>query len=257
MYLVYLGESGGTGASVNDPNQAYHVHVGLLVHERQSISVNGEFTALWRRHFGKSPGEADTPKLLRGADVYQGRGFFCSWTPQKRGELIQDCLNILIRRESPLIVTYIDKREFAKARTRSDSPAALWQTPSEPAVGKLLFALNMYLDEMSLSTLTPSQMGDPRSEVPTNDYALVVAGEGQSVEPRFITQFINSETDMPSPAVLESLCVADAEYSVCTQLANLCAYFVRRWLQNPSAAHAYFDALREGGVIQVVYPVQF
>ena len=53
MYLVYLGESGNTGNSLNDPNQPHHVHVGLLVHESQSISITGEFNALCRRHFGR------------------------------------------------------------------------------------------------------------------------------------------------------------------------------------------------------------
>ena len=58
MYLVYLGESGNMGTSNNDPNQPHHVHVGLLVHESQSVSINWEFNALFRRHFGRPPGGA-------------------------------------------------------------------------------------------------------------------------------------------------------------------------------------------------------
>ena len=60
-----------------------------------------------------------------------------------------------------------------------------------------------------------------------------------------------------SPSVLENFCYVEAEYSVCTQLANMCAYFARRWLQNPNASHYYYEALQEGLVVQVVYPVQF
>ena len=45
MYLVYMGESGDTGNSFSDPNQRHHVHLGLLVHEGQCISMNGEFNA--------------------------------------------------------------------------------------------------------------------------------------------------------------------------------------------------------------------
>ena len=84
MYLVYLGESGNTGVSVADSNQPHHVHVGLLIHESQSISINGEFNALCRRHFGRPLGEAGTPKELRPSDVYQGRGAFVSWPVEKR-----------------------------------------------------------------------------------------------------------------------------------------------------------------------------
>jgi hypothetical protein len=256
MYLVYLGESGNTGASANDSNQPYHVHLGMLVHERQSISMNAEFTDVWRRHFGRPPGDPETPKGLRPADLYQGRGFFTSWSPQKRAELIQECLSILVHHETPVIVTYIDKREFVKAQGRQDSPTSMWKTPAEPAISKFLFALNMYIDEMNMNNLTPSQIADVKNDWPISDYAMVVAGQGKSVEPRFMNQFLKSEEDMPSPAVLENFCFVGAQHSICTQLADLCAYFVRRWLQNPSGKHAYFDALRDGRVIQVVYPVQ-
>ncbi len=122
MYLVYLGESGNTGNSINDPNQPHHVHVGLLVHETQSVSINGEFNALYRRHFGGPRGENGTPNEIRPAHVFQGLGFFKSWPPAKRGELIQDCLSILIRRETPVIVAHVNKQEFAQARSNHDNP---------------------------------------------------------------------------------------------------------------------------------------
>ncbi len=79
MYLVFMGESGNTGNSINDPNQPHHIHVGLLVHESQSTSMNGEYNALYRRHFGRPPGEPGSPKGLRPADIYQGMGIFSSW----------------------------------------------------------------------------------------------------------------------------------------------------------------------------------
>ena len=69
MYLVYLGESGNTGASIDDPNQQHHVHVGLLVHEHQFVAMNGEFNALCRRHFGRPLNGTDTPGQIRASDV--------------------------------------------------------------------------------------------------------------------------------------------------------------------------------------------
>ena len=52
MYLVYMGESGDTGSSANDPAQQDLVYAGLVVHETQYIAMNGEYDALHRRHFG-------------------------------------------------------------------------------------------------------------------------------------------------------------------------------------------------------------
>ena len=253
MYLVYLGESGNTGNSIKDPNQPHHVQTGLLVHESQSVSINGEFNALCRRHFGAPPGEQGTPQEIRPAHVYQGSGFFRTWSPEKRGELIQDCLSILIRRETPVITVHIDKTQFANVRSNSDSPMSMWQTPSEPTISRFLFALNMFIDELNMSNMNEAQLME--SEWPIADFAMVVAGKDQSIEPRFMAEFLKSEDGYDSTALLENFCFVDPQYSVGTQLANLCAYFARRWLQDPSRPQPYFDAMRDGKVIQVVYPV--
>jgi hypothetical protein len=256
MYLVYLGESGNTGGNANDPNQPHHVHVGLVVHESQWVSINGEFDALSRRHFGVPARGAGTPSQIRPADVYQGRGFFSSWKPAQRAELIQDCLNILIRRETPVIIAYANKGDFLKAREPAE--AGNGQAPeaaiSGHIINRFLFALNMFMDEMNMNTLSHEQV--EQTVWPVNDYALVVAAQGRSVAPHFMADFIKDEPDVMNPVVLEKFCYVSPEHSVCTQLANLCAYFARRWLQHPNDPHRYFDALREGRVIQVIYPVQ-
>ena len=254
MYLVYLGESGNTGNSTSDPNQPHQVHVGVIVHESQSVAINGEFNALYRRHFGRPPGEPDSPKGLRTGDIYQGVGAFSSWPVAKRHELIQDCLNILIRRHLPVIVAYLDKSDFATASANKDDPSAVWESPAEPIISRFLLALNMYLDEMSVAGLNPEQVMS--SAAPIKDFALVVAGDNRSVEPRFMNQFLKSEEGFDVSSLLENFCFVGPEHSVCTQLANMCAYFTRRWLQNPSIPHPYFEALRDQEVVQVIYPVQ-
>lgn len=76
MFLTYIGESGITGITSTDPSQMHQVYTGLFVHESQSISINGEFNALCRRHFGTPLGEEGAPDALRPVDIYQGLGFF-------------------------------------------------------------------------------------------------------------------------------------------------------------------------------------
>jgi hypothetical protein len=254
MYLVFMGESGNTGNSLSDPNQPHHIQVGLLVHESQSISINGEYNALYRRHFGRPPGEPGSSKGLRPADIYQGVGTFSSWTVAKRHELIQDCLNILIRRQVPAIIAYINKRDYAQSQANDDDPNLVWESPAEPVISRFLMALNMYLDELSLRGLDEQQIMN--SAWPIKDFALVVAGDGRSLEPRFMDQFLKSEDGQDASGLLENMYFVGSDQSVGTQLANICAYFTRRWLQNPSAPHPYFDALRENEVVQVIYPVQ-
>ena len=255
MYLVYVGESGNTGNSVGDSNQRHQVYSGLVIHENQYVAINGEFNALCRRHFGQPLGGDGTPAHLRPADVYQGSGFFRSWAPEKRAELIQDCLNILIRREAPVIITYVDKVQLAQARENGNEAVSDWSSPPEAITSKFLFALNMYMDEAAVADIPPDHIMEATG--PIQDYALVVAQSGKSVRPDYMSRFLHAEVEIPTPIVLEDLCYTSPGASVCTQLANICAYFTRRWLQNPGGSNGYFDALRDGRVIQVVYPVQF
>ena len=256
MYLVYLGESGNTGNSNNDPNQPHHVCAGLVVHESQQISMSGEFDALWRRHFGRPLGEpGDGPSHLRPAEIYQGHGMFKSWAPSRRSELIQDCLNIMIRRETPVILAYVDKTELAQARAAGDPQTAGWPSPAEPIIKRFLLATNMFVDELNMSLLNETQLME--SQWPIADFALVVATEGQSVEARFMSEYLRSDDGQDSTAVLNDISFVAPDRSACTQLANMCAYFSRRWLQNPSHSQPYFDALQGNKVIQVIYPVRF
>ena len=212
MYLTYLGESGNTGNSLNDPNQPHHVHVGLLVHESQSISMNGEFDALYRRHFDRTPDEPGGPKGIRAGEVYQGIGVFSSWPVAKRHQLIKDCFDILLRRQTPVIVAYIDKQDFAQARASGDNPSAVWQSPSEPVISRFLAALNLFMDELNIAGVDAQELMTVEFQI--KDFALVVAGDNRSVEPRFMTQFLRSDEGFDASALLENFCFVNTEDAV-------------------------------------------
>ncbi len=254
MHLVYMGQSGLTGTSADDPSQPHEVVAGLMLHETQTVSLNGEFDALCRRHFGVPLGEPGAPRQIRPVDLFQGLRHFSSWTPERRSEMIQDCLNILIRRESPVISAFLNKRDLADAQAGASSPAALlWSNPIEPVMSRFLFALSMYLDEMTMSTLNHDQI--MAGDLPTTQFAMIVAQEGANIEPRLMTDFLRSDEGMDATSLHENFCFVNAEDSPSMQLANLCAYFTRRWLQNPSNPNPYFEVLRDNKVMQVIYPV--
>ena len=139
-------------------------------------------------------------------------------------------------------------------RARANGPETPWENPSEPVISRLLLALNMYLDELNLQGMTHQQIESNQWTI--RDFALVVAGEGSSVRPAFLSRFLQSEDGIDASGLVETLCFADSRHSVGTRLANLCAYFTRRWLQDPSGSHPYFTALRDQQVVQVIYPVQ-
>ena len=248
MYLAYLGQSGNTGSSLNDANQPHHVLAGLLVHESQSVSLTGEFDALYLRHFNRLRGEAGGPRGIRAGEVFQGKGVFASWPQAQRHELIRDCLDVLLRRETPVIVAYGDKRELAAG---GGDTAAGKQSPSEPIFSRFLTALNLFMDELNIAGVDPHDL--MTVEFRTRDFAMVAASD-RSTRPGLMAEFLRSDDGIDSSALLTDICIVGPEDSVGAQLANMCAYFARRWLQDPAGAHPYFDALRDGNVIQVIYP---
>ena len=255
MYLVFLSESGLTGLSSGDPSQPHHVHAGLLVQENQYISMSGEYDALMRRHFGGPPGTDGVPMNLRPSDLYQGRGEFRSWSPERRAELIQDCLSILIRRETPLLVSYINKEEYQQARATEGNSLFGDTDPSRLAFSRLLLALTMFLDENVMAQMNPDDIMQSAWDV--QDYAMLMAGSDTPSIPLALAEFLSDENDSVTPNIYDDLLIAPAATSVGSQLSAMCAYIIRRWLQQPSASHGYFDALRDGRVIQVIYPYQF
>lgn len=255
MYMVFLSESGLTGANANDPNQPHHIHAGLLVQENQYISMCGEYDALVRRHFGSPPGANGVPANINPRHVYQGTGPFRTWRPERRAELIQDCLNILIRRETPLIVSYINKDEYVTATTTEGNSLYGDTDPSRLAFSRFLLALTMFLDENVMSQMNPDDIMQSVWDV--RDYAMLMAGSQSSSISAALAEFLSEESDTVSPSMYDDLIVAPSETCVGAQLVNICAYFVRRWLQQPGVPHSYVEALRDGRVIQVIYPYQF
>ena len=255
MYLVYLGESGNTGTSLEDPNQPHHVYVGLMVHEDQWNEIKVVFSQICEIYFGRSLGEANTPAELQAADIVQGKGFFSSWTKTRRLQFIDALLDILIQRQTPLIVSYVDKQEFASAVQTDNQHQRCWRGPWEPAFSRLVFSLDIYMDEMNMALMSSEEMhsGKPWE---IKERAAIIADSGKDAGPQLMQQLLKTEIDLPTGAVLENIHFVRSQDSHCTQLADMCAYFMRRWLQQPSLPNPQYTALQEGHVLEVLYQVQ-
>ena len=255
MYLVYVGESGDTGTSLKDPNQPHHVCTGLMIPEDQWNGIKEEFSIISRGYFGRTLGEPDTPTELHAGDILQGKGFFSSWPKARRLQLIDDLLNILIWRETPLIVSYVDKREFASAREQGSDLQHCWRSPWEATFSRFAFSLDLVLDEVNMGQMSADELSKGQPMI-VRERAAIIADGAKHADQGYMQESLKTELDMPTGALLEVMHFVRSENSHCTQLADMCAYFVRRNLQQPSRLNPQYEALKEGRVIQVVYPVQ-
>ena len=254
MHLVYMGQPGLTGNSTDGSPLPHEVVAGLLLHETQITSINGEFDALCRRHFGSPLGEADAPAVIQPENLFEGLEHYSSWDAEKRSEMIQDCLDILIRRETPVLSAFLNKQALEDARSSASSPAALlWSDPIGPVMSRFLFALSMYLDEMNMATLDHDQIMS--GAFPVTQFAMILVQDGTNIHQRLMTEFFQSEEGEDATGLHENIYSVGAQYSPAIQLANICAFFTQRWLQTPDNPNPYFEVLRDNRVIQVLYPV--
>ena len=254
MHLVYMGQSELTGTSADSSSIPHEVVSGLMVHESQVTSINGEFDALCRRHFGSPLGQDGAPAMIQPVELFEGLEYYASWEPEKRSEMIQECLGIMIRRETPVLAAFLNRGALNEARTSTSSPAAiLWNEPIGPVMSRFLFALSMYLDEMNMSTLNHEQIMS--GAFPVTQFAMVLAQEGTNIQQRMMSEFRSSDEGEDATALHENICFVNAQDSPSMQLANFCAYFTNRWLETPDYPNPFFEVLRDNKVIQVLYPV--
>ena len=256
MYFVYTSESGDTGRSTSDPSQPHHVYAGLMVHEGQWEPIRKDFRAVCRHYLGNELGAADVPSRLSTRHLLQGNGAFSSWPRPRRSELIDDLLNVLILRETPLLVMYVDKAKFAAALASNDPNNTRWNQPWEPAFARLAYYLDLYMDELNLAAMPQEELmrGAP---VSIGERATIISDRTTPGGAEVMQRLLSTEIDLPTGAVHESTYLARTEDSHCTQLADLCTYIFRRHLQRPDQPDRRYASLEDGHVIQVVHQVQF
>ena len=256
MYLVYTSESGDTGRSTADPSQPHHVYGALMVHEGQWDPIRTDFRAVCRHYIGNDLGSPDTPSRLNARHINQGKDAFASWPTSRRSEFIDDLLKILIQRETPLLVMYVDKGEFSTALMGDDPNNTRWNQPWEPAFARLAYYLDLYMDELNLAAMPQAELmrGAP---VRIEERATIISDRPGAGDVEVMQRLLKTEIDLPTGAVHENAYLARTQDSHCTQLADLCTYIFRRHLQQPDQPDPLYTSLEEGHVIQVVHQVHF
>ena len=269
MYLIYLAESGNTGTSLNDPNQPHHVCVGLLVRSDQWAKLGEGFSTICNNFIAEPLGHNDAPKELNPGHILQGRGYFASLPKTTRIDLLDHLIGLLVEQELRLLVAYVGKQQFAAAQQSDTEGQRRWHNPWEPVFIRFLRILDIYMDEM-VSAQVFSQLNLPegmdhdemnqayiRAEagIP-REHALIIGEQSRTAESLFMNHCLKDERDLPSGQLLENVYFSSPQNSHCTQLAKICAYFVRRHLSQPSQFNPHYTALERGGVIHVIYPIQ-
>jgi hypothetical protein len=100
MYLIYVDESGNTGAKLDDSQQPVHFLAAVFVSEEAWL----DGYEYWRNQVLGLPRALTGPPELHAAEVYHGTGRFREIPRSEREELIRAVLSIL--RDFQLDVVY-------------------------------------------------------------------------------------------------------------------------------------------------------
>ena len=243
MFLVYVGESGQGGSNLEGSQQPHHVIAGLVVHEDRWAPLKADFLHVERRYFpdGSHP---EPDGLIHPSQVLGGQGPYSTWPADQQQQLIGDLVRVLVQWGTPVIACYAEKGAFTDAKP-----------PGDAAFSGFLFSLGLYMDEFNIGAMSPERLnqGEP---VALTERATIVAGWGISLEPGAMQEYVGTEIDLPSGAVLETVHFVRPQDSPGAQLADLCAYLVGQDLEAPSQPSEHFSALRDAHLLEVLYQVR-
>ena len=247
MYLVYVGQSGVPGDPAS-PHPPLHVTTGLMVHEESLQSVKAQFDVICHGFFGAMLGSPGAPDSLCASDLVLGNGPFASWPLERRERMVESLINIMTRRETPVIAAYVSSEKF----TAGD----VWSEPWHAAFSRVVYSLDMLMDEINVEQAPPTLNPHDAAPIEVKERAVIVAESSMAARSQTVDELVRTSLDLPTGSVADNV-LFSGQSSHCHLLADLCAYFVGVGVQDTSDGGNTLTELQEAHVIQVVYPVEF
>lgn len=215
MWLTYVDESGNTGARLDDPNQPYHVIVGVSVREDVVERVASHLDDVVASALG-IPGRTKATEL-HAAQLQGGRGAWAGIRPADRISAYGAALEPLSWEGVHVSHAAIDKPKFA--------PRLDGRHPH-------LWALQFLMEKLDAWFKA------------NRERTLLVADETNEHEQFALDLLIDLQTGRPRPGldfgaikqIVDTMHFVRSETNRGVQLADLVAYLRGRILSRPTAA---------------------
>ncbi|MCJ2138758.1 DUF3800 domain-containing protein [Methylobacterium sp. E-066] len=168
MHLIYLDESGNTGAR-KDPDQPIHLIAALCVHESRIRAIEMAVREIVKARFGVLV--LTEGFELHAADLYGGNGFFKGIRPDQRIGCIHDILDALATHDVAVLWAAVDKMKLHSSRHPHRMAFLFlverledWLSRAEPKLGLLVADENKeieqkLIDDLEIFKLSGTNMG--------------------------------------------------------------------------------------------------
>lgn len=220
MWLTYVDESGNTGAKLDDPNQPFHVIVGVSVREDAVSELAAHIDDVAKRHFATTERTKETE--LHAAQLKSGDGPWKGVAPKNRIAIYRAALEALAW--DGVFVSHATIDKVAYAQRADPRPPHLW------ALQFLIEKLNWHFRTLDERTLL---VADETNE--HEQYALDLLVDLQTGRPRRGLNFGRVTR------VVDTVHFVRSETNRGVQLADLVAYLLCRLIRTDFAPSAELD----------------
>jgi len=211
MNLVYIDESGNTGANLKDPQQPVFVLAGMILPDSKWFSLEKSFLDIAKKYFGENLPE---PFELHAIYLKSGQGIFKQLTFEERLSLRDEALQLLVDNGIVIIYQRIIKNKFAAFCEKNYGPG-IKVAPYVMALPFVCMEVNHYLRQKN------------------NELGMLIFDEQKEylddVEQSLRTLRLDSASILKTTNIIEKGFFVDSSKSTALQLVDLAAYYIRKY----------------------------
>lgn len=215
MNLVYVDESGNTGLNLKDPQQPVFVLAALIVSESKWFLLEKQFFDIAYRHFGVP---LPYPFEVQAKDLKSGRGIFAQLELAEQLSFRNEMLQLLLDNQMDIIYRRIIKSKFAAFCEQEYGPG-IRVNPYIMALPFVCTEVDHYLRQKG-----------------ADQFGMLIFDEQKenldAAERSLRTLRLDSSSILKTTNIVEKGFFIDSSKSFALQLADLAAYYIRKYEEN-------------------------
>lgn len=234
--IAYMDESGV------DPNDPLLIQAAIIVHgDAQLVPLCQKLDALIEKHIPEQHMEGF---VFHAADIYNGNGIFkdrAQWPHERRHAILDDLVSIPAAVGLPLAVAIIDKPQFRNDRSHlNHRKEAMEVAIHAMAIIQCEIGVELWMRNNAPDEIVHIIAEDNKDVRQAAREAHVLLKDG----PRLAREGVQNPLIFPFVKIWDGLQFASKEESKALQVADVCAWAMRRFFKSLDNGARFYGPLR-------------